>query len=77
MPDEIHSALLLLLGMERSLLSLHPLNQFLDPIKHRLVGDAGRHVPVMLDLAVEFDALVTHGTHLKVTGGKQRPPAIL
>jgi hypothetical protein len=31
----------------------------------------------MLDLAVEFDALVTHGTHLKVTGGKQRPPAIL
>jgi hypothetical protein len=57
--------------MKCGLLSLHPFNQFLDPIKHGLIRDAGRHVLVMLDLAVEFVALVTHGTHLKVTGGKQ------
>jgi hypothetical protein len=46
--------------MKRHLLSLHSLNQFLDPIKHWLIRDAGRHVPVMLNLAVEFGALFTH-----------------
>jgi hypothetical protein len=46
--------------MELSLLGLHPLNQLFDSIKHSLVGDAGRHMLVMLDLAVEFDALVAH-----------------
>jgi hypothetical protein len=46
--------------MERSLLGLHPLYQFLDPVECLLIRDAGRHVLVMLDLAVEFDALLTH-----------------
>jgi hypothetical protein len=45
--------------MKRQLLSLHSLNQFLDPIKHWLICDEGRHVPVMLNLAVEFCALFT------------------
>jgi hypothetical protein len=56
----IEAALLLLLWMKCGLLSPHPLNQFLDPIKERLIGDAGRHTLVMLDLGVKFDALVTH-----------------
>ena len=49
--------------MKCQLLSLHPLNQFLYPIKHRLVGGVGRYAFVMLDLAVEFGALLTHCTH--------------
>jgi hypothetical protein len=53
------------------LLSLHPLYQFLDPIKYWLIRDAGRHVSVMLDFTVEFDTLFTHGTRLKVTGGEK------
>jgi hypothetical protein len=36
------------------------LYQFLDPVEYLLIRDAGRHVLVMLDLAVEFDALLTH-----------------
>jgi hypothetical protein len=50
-----------LLRVKRCLLGLHPLYQFLDPIKRSLIGNSGRHVLVMLDLAVEFDALLTHG----------------
>jgi hypothetical protein len=49
-----------LLRVERSLLGLHLLYQFLNPIKEIRIGDSGRHALVMLDLAVEFDALVTH-----------------
>jgi len=33
---------------------------FLDPIKHSLIGDPGRHTLIMSDLAVESDALLTH-----------------
>jgi hypothetical protein len=57
MPSE-----LCLLGMKCGLLGLHPLNQFLDPGKHSLIANSGRHALVMLDLVVEFDALLTHGT---------------
>jgi hypothetical protein len=46
--------------VKRRLLGLRPLDQFLDPIEHSLIGDSGRHALVMLDLAVEFDTLVTH-----------------
>jgi hypothetical protein len=48
--------------MERGLLTLHPFYQFLDPSKHSRIADSGRHALVMLDLAVKFDALLTHGT---------------
>jgi hypothetical protein len=54
------AALLCLLRVKCCLLGLHPLYQLLDPIKRSLIGNSGRHVLVMLDLAVEFDALVTH-----------------
>jgi hypothetical protein len=54
------AALLLFFGVKRSLLRLHLLYQFLDPIEHSLIGDSGRDAMVMLDLAVEFGALVTH-----------------
>jgi hypothetical protein len=54
--------LLRLLWMKRQLLSQHPLNQFLDPINHLLIRDEGRHVPVMLDLLVNLNALLTHGS---------------
>jgi hypothetical protein len=53
-------ALLRLLRMKRHLLGLRPFDQFLDPIEHSLIGVSGRHSLVMLDLAVEFDALLTH-----------------
>jgi hypothetical protein len=56
----VEAALLCLLRVKCCLLGLHPLYQFLDPIKRSLIGNSGRHVLVMLDLAVEFDALVTH-----------------
>jgi hypothetical protein len=46
--------------MKRGFLCLHPRYQFFDPIKGGLIGDPGRQALVMLDLAVEFDALVTH-----------------
>jgi hypothetical protein len=54
------AALLILLRVKRGLLGLHPLYQFLDPIKDWLIRDAGRHAPVMFDLLIEFDALFTH-----------------
>jgi len=50
----------LLLGMKRRLLNLHLLYQFPDPIKHSLIGYSGRNTPILLDLAVEFDAPFTH-----------------
>jgi transcriptional regulator with XRE-family HTH domain len=34
---------LLLLGMKRSLFSVHPFYQFPNPIEHSLIGDPGRH----------------------------------
>jgi hypothetical protein len=46
--------------VERRLLGNHPLYQFLDPIKHWLICDPGRHETVMLDLLVDLDALLTH-----------------
>jgi hypothetical protein len=62
MSDEIHSALLRLLRVKYVLLSLHPLNQFLDPVKKGLVGGVGRYDTVMLDLLVDLNALLAHGT---------------
>ena len=49
-----------MLRVKRHLLGLRPFDQFLDPIEHSMIGDSGRHALVMRDLAVEFDALVTH-----------------
>jgi hypothetical protein len=46
--------------MKRGFLCLHARYQFFDPIKGALIGDPGRKALLMLDLAVEFDALVTH-----------------
>jgi hypothetical protein len=54
------SALLLLLGVKRGLLSLHFLYQFFDPIERKLVGYRRGYPLVMLDLSVEFQAFVTH-----------------
>jgi len=54
--------------VKHSLLSFHPLDQFLDPIKHSLIGYSGRHALVMLDLAINFDALITHRSVTFVRG---------
>jgi len=48
------------LGMKRNLLGLHLLYKFPDAIKGRLVHDHARQVPVVLDLGVDFGALLTH-----------------
>jgi hypothetical protein len=45
--------------MKCDLLSLHPLNQFLYPIKERLIRHAGRHLAVVVDLLVALNALLT------------------
>jgi hypothetical protein len=39
---------------------LRPFDQNLDPSEHSLISDPRRDVAVMFDVAVEFDALVTH-----------------
>jgi hypothetical protein len=49
-----------LFGVKGGLSRLHPLYQLFDPIKRTLIGDPGGQGLVMLDLAVEFDTLVTH-----------------
>ena len=46
--------------MKGGLVGLQVGDQFFDPIKRLLIGDPGRQVPVVLDLDVEFGALVTH-----------------
>lgn len=46
--------------MEISLPGLRPFDQNLDPSDHSLIGHTRRDVAVMFDLAVEFDALLTH-----------------
>ena len=42
------------------LLCLRPLDQFPDSTEQSLIGESGRQTMVMLDLAVEFDAPLTH-----------------
>jgi hypothetical protein len=49
-----------LIPVKCGLLSLRPIDQFLDAIKESLIGESGRDAVEMLNLAVEFDALVTH-----------------
>jgi hypothetical protein len=53
------------------LLILHPLNQLFDPIKDWLICEPGRQQTVMLDLAVEFGALLTHGNSVFARAGRQ------
>jgi hypothetical protein len=52
--------LLRLLRVKRSFFRLQTGDQFFDSIKHSPVVHSGRYPLVMLDLAVEFDALLTH-----------------
>jgi hypothetical protein len=52
--------LLRLIRVKCSLLDLRPLYQSPDPIEQSLIGESGRQTMVMLDLAVELDAPVTH-----------------
>ena len=54
------AALLRSLLVKQGLLALYPFYQFLNPIKSIWIDGSGRHALVVLDLAVEFDALVTH-----------------
>jgi hypothetical protein len=52
---------LLLLGMESGLLSLHFRDELFDSFMHQLIVYPGNQMPVVLDLLVEFLALVAHG----------------
>jgi hypothetical protein len=51
---------LLLLRVERSLLGIRLLCQFLDPIEQCPISESGRQTPVMVDLLVNLYALITH-----------------
>jgi hypothetical protein len=70
-------ASLRLLRVKRSLLDLRPLDQFLDPIEHSLIGNSGRYALVVRDLAVEFDAPVTHCVAPFHHAGATRLPVII
>jgi hypothetical protein len=59
---EHSNKLLLLLGMKRSLLRLHLLNELSEPFPRQLVRHAGHKGAVVIDLLVEFGALVTHSS---------------
>jgi hypothetical protein len=54
--------------MELRLPGLRPINQNIDPSEHSLVGDRRRDAAIMFDVAVEFDALLTHPlvSHMRV-----------
>jgi hypothetical protein len=54
--------LLLLLGMKRCFLRLHFLNELSEPFIRQLVSYAGHKGAVVIDLLVEFGALVTHSS---------------
>jgi hypothetical protein len=69
-------ALLGLIRMKRLLLRRHPLHQFLNPIERSLIGDPRPQTLVMLDLAVEFDAPVTHSDP-PFLGREKRPLSLL
>jgi hypothetical protein len=49
-----------LIWVKRDLQILHQIYQFLDATKQSLIGHAGPYDTVMIDPAVEFEALVTH-----------------
>jgi len=46
--------------MQRHLLRLQIRDQFLDPVNCELIPDSQKQFPVMLDLLVEWGALVAH-----------------
>jgi hypothetical protein len=75
MPGRSPTASLRLLWMKRQLLSLHPLNQSLDPINRWLICEPGRQETMVLDLAVKFDALVTHRA-LPLQPGTPKGPTV-
>ena len=54
------AALLLLLGVKRGLQRLHFLNELSDPFDRQLIGYPSHEAPIMIDLLVEFLALVAH-----------------
>ena len=54
--------LLLLLGMKRCFLRLHLLNELPEPLIRQLVRYAGHKAAVVIDLLVQFGALVTHSS---------------
>jgi hypothetical protein len=47
--------------MKCRFLRLQISDQQLDPLNRRLIANRQEHLPVMLDLFVEFAALVAHG----------------
>jgi hypothetical protein len=57
--------LCLLRGMKCGPLGLHVVNELSDSLGCLLVGDAGQKASVVLDLPVEFNALVTH-SHFRI-----------
>jgi hypothetical protein len=58
---ESEAALLCFLRVKHRLLNLRPRDQNVDPPDHSLIGDLRRDGAVMLNRAVEFDALFGAG----------------
>jgi hypothetical protein len=62
-----------LIWVKRDLQILHQIYQFLDATKQSLIGHAGPYDTVMVNPAVEFEALVTHRVLPWSHGGIARP----
>jgi hypothetical protein len=58
--------------VKRELLILHPIDQFLDPIKQWLIRHAGRYRTVMFDLLVDLYTLLAHCS-FALSGGSNQP----
>src|SRR5437762_12896270 len=59
---QLRAALLRLLGMKCRFLRLQISDHLLKPFNRDLIGNRQEHFLIMLDLFVEFGALVAHGT---------------
>jgi hypothetical protein len=53
-------ALLRFLRVERRLLGIRLLYQFLDPIKQCLISESGRQTLIVSNLFIELDTRLTH-----------------
>jgi hypothetical protein len=51
--------------------SLQFRNQFFGPVNRDLIAYCEKYSPISLNGFINLDTLLTHGTRLKITGGKQ------
>jgi len=68
---------MLLIRVKRRPLGLDPFYLLFNPIAYTRVGNCGRNAPVMLNLTVKFDALLTHHLVLHLRARSSSHPSLL